>query len=463
MIPKIIHQIWIGPHPAPTADIQTWIDAHPGWEHRLWTDERGWRNQAQIDAMNEWNGKADIMRYEILERFGGIALDADSRCVRPLAPKFLAMDLWTAWENETVRDGLVACGAIGCAPGHPLLRACVDAIELLTGDDLTRPAWKCVGPLFWSKQIAAWEEGSANRCITFPARHFYPMHYSGTPAQGDAEIYAEQDWASTAIRDDGRVARTPARRGRLSPITVIVTGGARIERELFKCLASLAMQTVPVHVAGFFNARESAEAFDRARELFGLEGSVWHGEEWAQAEALRYARELPPSAVVAWVDGDDWLTRVDAFEIVWREYDLGAWMTFGNLAWADPEACPFRPTFGSFPDEVVQNGSYRDWKWNGVVLRTFRAGLLQRVPPEQFVDPDSGEFYRLSFDHALMFPLLELAGTNAHWIEERLYFYNWQHTGSSISRGTDYCRRQLDEARRIRARERLAPLRERPW
>ena len=41
-IPRIFHQIWVGPDPLPdefAAYGQTWLDHHPGWELKLWTDE----------------------------------------------------------------------------------------------------------------------------------------------------------------------------------------------------------------------------------------------------------------------------------------------------------------------------------------------------------------------------------------------------------------------------------------
>ena len=39
MIPKIIHQFWVGPKPPPMNLIQTWRDAHPDWVHMLWTND----------------------------------------------------------------------------------------------------------------------------------------------------------------------------------------------------------------------------------------------------------------------------------------------------------------------------------------------------------------------------------------------------------------------------------------
>ena len=83
MIPKIIHQIWVGDQSKrPDSLIQTWIDMNPSWEHILWTEENmpELTNQKQFDAMNELAGKADILRYELLNTHGGFFIDADSSC-----------------------------------------------------------------------------------------------------------------------------------------------------------------------------------------------------------------------------------------------------------------------------------------------------------------------------------------------------------------------------------------------
>jgi mannosyltransferase OCH1-like enzyme len=189
MIPKKIHQVWIGPLPAPSALMETWRRAHPGWQYRVWNSERGWENQAQIDRMYEWNGKADIMRYEILEREGGICIDADSECIRPLDESFLQHECFACFENETVLPGLIATGYVGARAGSPLMRACIEGIKPQL---LDLPAWKCVGPLFFT----AMARGYAGLHV-YPSRTFIPRHHSGTPAPGTEPIYAKQYWGST--------------------------------------------------------------------------------------------------------------------------------------------------------------------------------------------------------------------------------------------------------------------------
>ena len=124
MIPKIIHQIWLGPCPAPKTEMRTWKDRHPGWEYRLWDEEAisrcwpdGLYNQKQFDWMQELCGKADIARYEILHRFGGFYADADSVCLRPLDDWLLDNDSFACHEF-----GGGCCAIATGSPGRPGIR-----------------------------------------------------------------------------------------------------------------------------------------------------------------------------------------------------------------------------------------------------------------------------------------------------------------------------------------------------
>lgn len=85
-IPKIIHQIWIGDKAAPPKQwLDTWsvnfMQQNPGYTYVLWRDEDlenlQMRNRALYDAEKTLPGKADIARYEILHRYGGVYVDAD--------------------------------------------------------------------------------------------------------------------------------------------------------------------------------------------------------------------------------------------------------------------------------------------------------------------------------------------------------------------------------------------------
>lgn len=202
-IPRILHVVWVGPHAPPTAMIESWEKKHSGdrsWFFILWRDHTaagGWVNQAQIDARavkREWNGVADIMRYEILAKHGGFAVDADSTCLKALdeGPEdFINNKTAVAcYENESVRPGVIGCGFLGAPKGNAFFKACVEDVG---GQDPKEMAWKAVGPLLMGRVSARMPRALR----VYPSRMFNPMHYSGTAAPGSATIYAEQGWGST--------------------------------------------------------------------------------------------------------------------------------------------------------------------------------------------------------------------------------------------------------------------------
>jgi mannosyltransferase OCH1-like enzyme len=181
----------------------TWKDRHPSWEYRLWTSEKEkapgvpWRLQSQIDRMSELNGKADLMRYELLLDHGGICVDADSECAHPLDESFLEPDCWSAWENEIHIPGMIATGYIGASKGCALVADVIDTIEKRStaGDWHRQAAWRIVGPLIWTEVARRHPE-----LRTYPAGAFLPEHYSGVaPAPYDGPVYARQFWGSTIV------------------------------------------------------------------------------------------------------------------------------------------------------------------------------------------------------------------------------------------------------------------------
>ena len=38
MIPRVLHQIWLGPRVMPDEWMRSWRDAHPSWTYRIWRE-----------------------------------------------------------------------------------------------------------------------------------------------------------------------------------------------------------------------------------------------------------------------------------------------------------------------------------------------------------------------------------------------------------------------------------------
>ena len=202
-IPKIIHQIWIGPKKCPDKLIQTWRDLHPkkdGWQHILWTDKDvddfKIKNIRHYNEIEEWAGKADVWRYEILYRYGGIFCDADSICTNTLDEHFFEHDCFAGFENEQARPNLVANGYIGASKENPFMKILIDELYKTTSVSqkyTNRLAWQNTGPLFFTNNIIKHQYPIS----VYPSFVFIPEHYSGVKYTGDKKSYSKQLWGST--------------------------------------------------------------------------------------------------------------------------------------------------------------------------------------------------------------------------------------------------------------------------
>ena len=201
MIPKILHQIWIGPKPAPINLMKTWKEKHPDFEYILWTEKEIEDRQLQltcVDKINmipEINGKADIIRWEILYQYGGYFVDADSICIEPFDYYFSNKTAFATFENENVRAGLIATGTMGFIPKHPL---CFDIINWIYSNDSIQliketRAWYSVGPGLLTKML---DTGKYKDVSVYPSHCFLPIHFTGPAYEGHKKVYGYQEWGT---------------------------------------------------------------------------------------------------------------------------------------------------------------------------------------------------------------------------------------------------------------------------
>lgn len=200
-IPRVFHHIWLGSDEVPE-EIEgfrkTWRVHHPEWDLRLWREsELDWlRNQALFDRAGSYAQKADIARYEIIHRFGGVYLDADMESLRPIDTLLDGLDFFAAYES----NGHVCNSIFGAAAGSPPLSevirqlpaSCVlhrrGSIATQTGPGLLT---RCLHGGGW--------EARGTRIRLFPPPFFYPYHWSEPWRRDDRfpTAYAVHHWSDS--------------------------------------------------------------------------------------------------------------------------------------------------------------------------------------------------------------------------------------------------------------------------
>ena len=130
MIPRVFHFIWLGPRDLPESQrrcVESWRRHHPGWEVRIWRDEDvpRLRNQEEFDRALSMAGKADVLRVEVLHDHGGVYLDTDMECLRPIDELLAGCDGFLARTHPSGRIGNTVFGAV---PGHEFTRRLIDLV-----------------------------------------------------------------------------------------------------------------------------------------------------------------------------------------------------------------------------------------------------------------------------------------------------------------------------------------------
>jgi len=141
--------------------------------------------------------------------------------------------------------------------------------------------------------------------------------------------------------------------------------------------------------------------------------------------------------IIVTLDGDDWFAYKGVLDRLVGEYDdPNTWMTYGSYS-----TYPYQVQQGSnnspFPDrimnigeaycqqipnDILNNHLIRGYKWVSSHLRTFYAGLFKQIYKDDLLL--NGEFIKMAWDQAMMFPMLEMAQERSKHIHSSLYIYN---------------------------------------
>ena len=128
--------------------------------------------------------------------------------------------------------------------------------------------------------------------------------------------------------------------------------------------------------------------------------------------------------VIVVLDGDDWFyddNTLETLNKIYSEEDVyvtwGSFMTF-------PPGCIHLNYADNVLQEVKDKKLFRNVLNIFGHLRTFKYRLYREIHDEDLRDPETKEYFRLSGDVALLYPLLEMAGDKSRFIPDIIYVYN---------------------------------------
>ncbi len=123
--------------------------------------------------------------------------------------------------------------------------------------------------------------------------------------------------------------------------------------------------------------------------------------------------------IVATIDGDDWMAHKKVFKQIKQAYATkNIWLTHGKLKhypdnfsnWCEP-----------VPQNLIKENAFRNFKCPSH-LRTFYAWLFKKIKLEDLLY--EGKFYWMTWDMAMMYPMIEMAGHRHAFINDVNYIYN---------------------------------------
>lgn len=128
--------------------------------------------------------------------------------------------------------------------------------------------------------------------------------------------------------------------------------------------------------------------------------------------------------IVVLVDGDDWLPNKNTLSYIDDFYQKNnCWIMYGQASWTDGrKGCASEYSLGEF-------NNLRKSQFKVSHIRTFKAGLYHKIkdqdPNFSCMKDKDGNFFKMTYDVAIMFPIMEMAGLEKIKFNDTItYIYN---------------------------------------
>lgn len=188
VIPPILHRVWLD-DPMPEEFERyghLWAELHPEWE------VRDWRSTAELPELrcrelfarapdlvpdDHKRLRSDIVRLELLFRYGGVYADCDFEPVRPL-DELRSERAWAAWE---VQDRWVCQAIMGAEPAHPFFRRLLDGLP----ENVRRNLGSQTSALSGPRYVTSVYRDHPDELTVLDQKLFYPYRFDELQRAGE--------------------------------------------------------------------------------------------------------------------------------------------------------------------------------------------------------------------------------------------------------------------------------------
>ena len=177
LIPKIIHHIWLGGElPIKFRKyVMSWKEFNPTWEHLFWDDKNTKNliliNQTKFNQTKNLGQKSDILRWELLYKYGGIYVDTDFECLKPF-DNLMTLKFFTGIAYPS--DITMYIGLNASVPGHPIMKSCIYDMGQLDWRDANK-VMTTTGNYHFCNCFLKTIEKETDGIVAFPMDFFYPF------------------------------------------------------------------------------------------------------------------------------------------------------------------------------------------------------------------------------------------------------------------------------------------------
>lgn len=210
-IPRLIHQTWSSQNVPPSlGNPGSWQQQNTTWTYCFWSDETLRTFMADhfpdllplFDTYPKMVQKADLARYCLLYRFGGVYADIDTRCLTSLEPLAHADGIILCEEpaehqHHAHRRGmprLLFNGTMASPAGHPFWKKVIDLCRLMH-PNRDRDVLETTGPLLLSAAVADWPK---QEDFLLHSSHLFAEAHAGSTGsrfgQWSDIVFSEHHW-----------------------------------------------------------------------------------------------------------------------------------------------------------------------------------------------------------------------------------------------------------------------------